>query len=273
MMENARSLKVELDEGISFSLTLAGPITRFLAWMLDFFVIAAISMITGAGIRLVGLLNVDFALALNVWAFFILSTGYPIFCELCFEGQTLGKRLFRLRVIDAGGLPLQPHQVVIRNILRLVDMLPIFYFVGGVAMMWTRYSQRLGDIAANTIVIRQPQILQPDLDQIAFGKFNSLRQYPHLEARLRQRVTVEEASLALQALLRRNSINVEHRVRLFQTFADHFKTLVIFPPECSEGITDEQYVRNVIEVVYRSRTADKSKRPPTRTPSDGVPQP
>jgi hypothetical protein len=92
------------------------------------------------------------------------------------------------------------------------------------------------------------------------GKFNSLRSHPHLVARLRQEVSPEEAAVALQALLRRDEIVDLSRVELFGALADHFRAAVKFPDESVEGIGDEQYVRNVVDALYRTRV-EKSTRP------------
>jgi hypothetical protein len=146
----------------------------------------------------------------------------------------------------------------VRNLLRAVDFLPALYVVGGLACLFSRHAQRLGDIAANTAVIRLPRLETPDVEQLLAGKFNSLRQYPHLEARLRQRVSPAEADLALRALMRRDDIDPEARVGVFREFAEHFRQLVAFPPEASEGVTDEQYVRNVVDSLYRRRTGAES---------------
>ena len=147
---------------------------------------------------------------------------------------------------------LQFNQVVVRNLLRFVDSLPAFYFVGGVTCWLSSKCQRLGDIAANTVVIRHPRIDEPDLDQVLAGKFNSLRQFPHLAARLRQNTTPTEAAIALQSLLRREEFEPVARVELFATLADHFRAKVEFPAEAMDGITDEQFLRNVLDVAYRS---------------------
>jgi hypothetical protein len=149
---------------------------------------------------------------------------------------------------------LQFDQILTRNLLRAVDMLPAFYFVGGVACWLNSKCQRLGDLAANTIVVRIPVVAEPDLDQLLAGKFNSLRPYPHLVARLRQRVSPADASTALQALIRRDQFEPTARVDLFRELAEHFRLKVEFPKEATDGIADEQYIRNVVDVLYRSRT-------------------
>jgi hypothetical protein len=174
--------------------------------------------------------------------------------EWYWQGQTIGKRLFKLRVMDSQGLQLQPSQIVIRNLLRAVDGLPLFYLLGGLACLISKKAQRLGDLAANTIVIRSPAIAEPDLKKLMSGKFNSLKLYPHLEARLRQRLSPEEAAVALQAILRRDELDPQARTALYQEIADYFKQLVPFPPEVMEGIPDEQYIRNVIDTVFQKKS-------------------
>ena len=163
--------------------------------------------------------------------------------------------------MDADGLRLGLNQVVIRNLLRFADMLPLFYLAGGVSCLVSPRGQRLGDLAANTIVVRHPRIAEPDLDQLLAGKFNSLREHPHLSARLRNRVSPGEAQLALRALLRRDEFYPEERIELFHAIANHFHAKVEYPPEASEGVADEQYVRNVADVLFRARGEAASKAP------------
>lgn len=190
-----------------FSQLLAGPVTRFFAWFIDQLCISAAMSILGTALNFLELINWNFAIALYVISYFVISIGYGIFLEWTWRGQTVGKRLLRLRVVDVEGMRLQFNQIVVRNLLRFVDALPAFYFVGGVACWLNPRCQRLGDIAANTVVIRNPRVAEPDLDQLLAGKYNSLRQYPHLAARLRQRISPAEANVALQALLRREEFD------------------------------------------------------------------
>jgi uncharacterized RDD family membrane protein YckC len=254
------TLLIKTPEGIVFSLLLAGPVTRFLAWAVDIACIAAMTSLVGSLLGLLGLISVDLARAMIVLAGFIIPIGYSIVMEWFWRGQTIGKRLLRLRVMDAQGLRLQFSQIVIRNLVRFVDMLPGFYLIGGIACLASRRAQRLGDFAANTIVIRNPKIQEPDLDQILAGKYNSLREHPHLAARLHQRVSPPEARVALQALLRRDELDARARVELFGEIAAHFRALTPFPPEVTEGITDEQYVRNVVDILFRPQRPERQER-------------
>jgi hypothetical protein len=157
-----------------------------------------------------------------------------------------------MRLVDSPPLPF--------DIGGLFVMIPTFYVVGGPAALLTRKSQRLGDLAADTVVIRIPRVGQPNLDQLGADKYNSLRAHPHLCARLRQRVSPTEASTALQAIIRRDEFDAIDRVQLFSDLAEHFKSKVEFPGEAIEGIADEQYVRNVVDVIYR--TDVPGKKPP-----------
>ncbi|HWW02254.1 MAG TPA: RDD family protein [Candidatus Acidoferrum sp.] len=250
------ALEIRTPEGIVFSQLLAGPVTRAQAWVVDLLCTMALLTIMGYLLLPLQLVSPNLGAAAATLGYFCVSIGYAVVCEWWWRGQTIGKKLFRLRVVDAEGLRLQFNQIVTRNLLRFVDSLPLFYFVGGLVCWVSPKCQRLGDIAANTIVIRHPRLAQPDLSQLLAGKYNSLRQHPHLAARLRQRVSPAEAAVALQALLRRDEFVPVARVELFAELAAHFHDLVEFPAEATDGITDEQYLRNVVDVVYRSR-ADK----------------
>lgn len=248
-------LVLRTPEGITFSLLLASPVSRFLAWAVDAACIVAASGLVRQVLSLAEFINHGLVQASLVIGYFAISAGYGIACEWYWRGQTIGKRLVRLRVIDAEGLHLQFNQVVIRNLLRLIDILPAFYLVGGAVCLLTRKSQRLGDIAAGTVVIRQPRLVQPDIGQLLGGKYNSLLAYRHLGARLKQRVPPRTATVALDAILRRDQLDPAARLDVFADLAAHFKSLVVFPDEATEQLSDEQYVRNVVEILYRNMTA------------------
>jgi uncharacterized RDD family membrane protein YckC len=254
------TLVIRTPEGIVFSQLLAGPVPRFFAWFIDILCIQVILSLLGIVIGLLGVFSGGFALAFYIIGLFLVGIGYAIFLEWTWRGQTIGKRLFRLRVVDVEGMRLQFNQIVVRNLLRFVDELPLFYFVGGVTCWISPKCQRLGDIAANTVVIRSPRVFEPDLDQLLAGKFNSLRQYPHLIARLRQNVSPLEAGIALQALLRRDEFEPVARVELFENLAAHFRGKVEFPAEAMDGVADEQYLRNVVDVLYRTRAENREEK-------------
>ncbi len=251
-MERINTLHIRTPEGIAFALLLAGPVARFLAWVIDLACVLVIMVPMNMGIQFIAIVSSDFALAAGIISYFLVSIGYAILCEWHYKGQTIGKRLMSVRVMDIQGLRLQFSQIVIRNLLRFIDSFPVCYLVGGLSCLLSPKSQRLGDLAANTIVIREPKILRPDLEQILSHKYNSLRDYPHLVARLRHRTSPHEANIALQALLRRDELDPPSRVELFTKIADHFKKIIAFPQEAIDGITEEQFVRNVVDALMQS---------------------
>jgi uncharacterized RDD family membrane protein YckC len=248
-------LTIRTPEGIEFSLRLAGPVTRFLAWAVDLGAVMALISILNVVLGILGIVSRDLAMAANIIAFFVVSIGYGILTEWYWQGQTLGKKLLRLRVMDEQGLRLQFSQIVIRNLLRFVDSLPALYLVGGLVCLLNKRAQRLGDFAANTVVAWIPHVSEPDLNQLLEGKYNSFREYPHLEARLRQHITPAEAQVAVQSIVRRDELNPQARIELFRELTSYLKNVVSFPQEATDGLSDEQYVRNVVEALFRPKVS------------------
>lgn len=246
-------VELRTPEGILFTLEPAGPMARLLALLIDYAAVSVILQTLNIVLLMAKIIHADFARGLAIWLQFAAPIAYSLACEWFWRGQTFGKRLFRLRVLDARGLRLQFTQVVIRNLLRPLDLLPLFYLTGGLTAWLSPKGQRLGDFAAGTMVIREPVLFQPDLDQVSPGRFNSLRAHPHLAARLRQQVSPELAATALQALLRREGLDPAARVRLFAELAAVFRAKVALPEADLAGLPDEQLVRNVVDVLYRPR--------------------
>src|ERR1022692_1223823 len=246
----ASALRIETPEGVVFSLRLASPVLRALAWGVDALVLAAAATVIEKSVRVFAMLGTDWATALTVFLYFAASMAYAMIFEWYWRGQTLGKRLFGLRVVDAQGLRLRPAQVVLRNLLRAIDFLPAAYLVGVTACLLSRKGQRLGDLAANTVVLREAKLLEPDVEQIAPVKYNSLLAFPHLAARLRSRVDPEAVRIAVTALAMRDGYEPPARVELFGELAGYFRALVGFPEEAVEGLTDEQYVRSAVRAIY-----------------------
>jgi uncharacterized RDD family membrane protein YckC len=250
MSRRQSRLSIETPEGVVFSYDLATPVSRALAWAIDASAIATACYLAGQLSAGFNLFSRDVAAAVTVVLYFVISMAYGILLEWRWRGQTLGKRVLGLRVIDVQGLHLQLPQIVVRNLLRLLDILPLFYLVGGLACALSRNAQRLGDLAANTVVARERQQEQPDLERIAPAKYNSLLAWPHLTARLRSLVTPDAVAIAVRAVAMRDGYDPVARIELFAELAAHFRSLVQFPSEAVEALTDEQYVRCVLRVIY-----------------------
>jgi uncharacterized RDD family membrane protein YckC len=248
------SLEIRTPEGLTFSLLLATPMARMWAWIVDFLIISTVSGLIRNMAISTGSFSMAAAEAFYYLMLFVLSVIYGIFFEWWMKGQTFGKRLFRLQVMDASGFKLDFYQIIMRNLLRFIDMIPGLYAVGGAFAMTNAKLQRLGDLAASTVVVRKPPFKEPDVTRIMAGTYNSLRDYPHLVRRLRQKTSPKEAMLALHALLRRDTLDAEARLELYQTLAAYYRELVPFPEEVSENLSDEAYLRAVVDVIFTDPT-------------------
>lgn len=262
MFERVDSLAIETGDGVVFALPLAGVMTRFLAWLMDLVVVLALTALVSKVVMIFALVSADMGQSLQMLGFFVISTGYTFTCEWRMRGQTVGKRLFGIRVVDAEGLRLRVSQLILRNLLRAADMLPLAYAVGGVSLLLSSKAQRLGDLAAGTVVVRVVERELPALAGVLGDEFNTLAEHGVLAARLRREVEPQVAEGALAALLRRNSLEAEHRVLVFKDFADHLKSVVRFPEQTTLGMSDERFVQNVVGILFQK---DRLKVPVRRT--------
>jgi len=253
-MRSAARHQIETPEGIAFSFELAGPTSRFLAWGIDMLVKYALLATLGGAVLSIGVFGGGVAMAVLFLLYFAVDWGYNITLEYYWRGQTLGKRILGLRVMDEQGLHLAFNQIVVRNLLRVFDSIPYFYAVGGLAMVLSPRRQRLGDFAANTIVVRVPSVLTLDPVRTGEVKYNSFRAHPHIEARLRQKVTPEFAALAVEALARRETLEPAARLGIMRSLAEHLRACAAFPPEAVVGLADEQYVRNALDSLFRAKS-------------------
>jgi uncharacterized RDD family membrane protein YckC len=151
------AVHVEIPEDVRLSFPLAGPAPRLAAYAIDltaramvFLVFVVLVSVAIPGTSLGGT-----SIGLALLALFVLEWGYGFLFEMLWNGQTPGKRAFGLRVVKEGGYAIGPYDAMVRNLLRAADVLPFLYGVGLVSMLATRRLQRLGDIAAGTMVIRE----------------------------------------------------------------------------------------------------------------------
>lgn len=140
-------------EGVALRLPAAGPVPRSLAWVIDTAIRWGILMVVSMLCALFG----KAGYGLYLLAYFVVFWGYPILCELLFDGQTPGKRALELRVIADDGAPVGWLASITRNLLRTVDFLPVGYGVGLFASFADPWGRRLGDMVAKTMVIHAPR--------------------------------------------------------------------------------------------------------------------
>ncbi len=168
-------VRVVTPENVEFEYQIAGPFQRLMAFLFDFFVrilaMFALLLVLGFGTAFVPFSSAITTVAL-ILIYFLMSWFYGVYFESRFNGRTLGKMLFKLRVISTDGRPINGVQAALRNLLRLSDVYPT-PLTGLLSMTITNRFQRIGDLAAGTMVIldrarRAPWDQQPD-DPRAYG--------------------------------------------------------------------------------------------------------
>ena len=152
-MRSARARVVLTPEHVEIRLEPAGLGRRFLALLADLVLVVAASSLVGtlAGTLLPGGLG-PIAAALALLA---LTWGYHVYFEVRQKGQSPGKRMVGIRVVDGRGLPVSAEQSFVRNVVRVLDALPVGYALGAVACGLDPLGRRLGDLAAGTLGVRE----------------------------------------------------------------------------------------------------------------------
>src|SRR5436189_1637449 len=148
-------LVVATPERVSFEYQVAGLGTRGIAQILDLLILAGVLLgllFVAIAMGQVGLDTIAYLLA--ILGSFVIVFGYFWTCEAFWSGQTIGKRVFRLRAVGDRGEPMTFFQAGIRNVVRIVDFLPYAYGVGLVVLFVNGRGKRLGDLAAGTIVVK-----------------------------------------------------------------------------------------------------------------------
>jgi len=153
---------IETPEGVEFSVQPAGPYARLQAAVIDTIVRVLIVIVATIVFGLLGTLGGG----LIFLTFFTVYWGYHILFEMYYDGMTPGKRMYDLRVCSVDGTPVNWRGSILRNLLRLIDFLPVGYTLGLICMSGSKRFQRLGDLAAGTIVCYQQKQLLPDAGQL-----------------------------------------------------------------------------------------------------------
>jgi uncharacterized RDD family membrane protein YckC len=157
-------LTIDTPEGVPLELTLAGVGSRFASALLDYIlqiiILVALALVLGYG---AGLSPGGSALSSAAWivGFFLVFWGYDVAFEVLNSGRTPGKAANGLRVVLESGAPVTFVPSAIRNVIRIIDLIPGNYLVGVTSILVTKKNQRLGDLAGGTLVIRESRKLPP----------------------------------------------------------------------------------------------------------------
>jgi uncharacterized RDD family membrane protein YckC len=218
-------LEVETADHVVLRYDLAGAGTRGSAALIDAFL--SLLMVFGltiaaifVGARLPPGLGSQLA---GVAAFAILASwvAYFVLLEWLWNGQTIGKRRAGLRVIGPDGEPARFTAVLIRNLVRLVDFLPFWYALGVVTIFLTPRSQRLGDLAAGTYVVRAPK---PRLDWLSLRTLEpshspAAASAPLTRDRRSIRISGESQRLVREFVARERTLSARDRAKLAAVIA------------------------------------------------------
>jgi uncharacterized RDD family membrane protein YckC len=142
-------------EGVELRLPVAGLAPRSLAWLIDALIKFLVLTILSIILELLG----DLGFGIYLLLLFTLLWFYNVLFEVFNHGATPGKRALGLRVMNANGTPVGWSGSLLRNLIRFVDVLPGCYAFGCAAVLISKQFQRLGDLAAGTIVVYAPKQL------------------------------------------------------------------------------------------------------------------
>jgi uncharacterized RDD family membrane protein YckC len=150
-------LPVATPEGIDLMLIPAGPVQRGIAWAIDTLLrtVLVVLMVMSFSVLLPFAGGVGAAFMVLGW--FLINWWYPVLFEVLAGGATPGKKALRLRVVHIDATPVGWSASIVRNLLRQIDFLPLFYGLGLFSVMATRRFQRLGDLAAGTLVVHRSE--------------------------------------------------------------------------------------------------------------------
>ena len=157
-------VSAETPEGILLELRPAGLAPRFYALMIDWLIRLVIAY---AALIVTAFLG-GFGRGFWLLFYFLLEWFYPVIFELSRSGATPGKGVVGLKVVMDNGLPITPAASFTRNLLRVADFLPLAFAAAIVCMLLRKDCKRLGDLAAATLVVHEPQRpMKVRLDDVA----------------------------------------------------------------------------------------------------------
>jgi uncharacterized RDD family membrane protein YckC len=254
---------VDTPENIAFAYDVAGIGSRFIAAIVDSFLLILIQLAVGALLLFLSLgvdgSLLDESIALAIWSIvsFIFFWGYYLVFELIWNGQSPGKRWLGLRTVREGGRPITFVASAVRNLVRVIDFLPGFYGIGVVTMFIDGRSRRLGDLAGGTLVVKEgrsvtldaltrsaePLVLSPRPDAAPLTPL-----LPNLAA-----ISAADYDLVQEFLRRRKDLSPASRTRLAADLGATLKQRLGLPT----GGDNELFLENLVReyrVFHESRS-------------------
>ena len=245
----AERIEFETPENVQVGYDLAGLGSRFVAWIIDILILGtlllvlflALAVVTSIGAQVAD----EFAKATGkaaagkeaefpayIWAIFVLilsfaSLLYFGLSELLMRGQTIGKRMFGIRVVKANGFSLDINSLFLRNVFRAIDHIPAIWLVP----FFSKRAQRFGDMIGGTLVVKDEVAKMSPLRELLLNRPAEESQF-HFSAPALQRLRPTDVEAVEKFLERSPSLKPEIRDQLLTTLCDPLaKRLEVEPPE------------------------------------------
>ena len=262
---NPTELSIDTPELVALQFPLAGIGSRFIAVLIDYglqtagYIALFLALLLFVpSVQRFQALSAKWIIALAILVPFLLHWGYFTLFEGLWHGQTPGKRVTRIRVIQQSGRAITMFESLARNLVRAVDFLPTFYVIGTISIFATSRQQRLGDLVAGTLVVHEGD----DRPQTAMGHTRLFTQAPaHTPVAARASIVAADAlnrlsGADLQAietfLERRLDMALEVRQSLAMKLVGTVTTRMQTPPP--PGLHPETYLE---EIAYGMRSLGK----------------
>ncbi len=239
---------IRTPENVVFELELAGLASRALSWGIDVIAMAALSMAAMVFASAAGVVFAGLATAVYFVLAFLIQWGYGAVLEWRWNGQTLGKRIVGLRVLQDSGTPITFVQAAVRNLVRIVDILPATYLTGAVSALLDRRGRRLGDIAAGTVVVRRRRSPRPSAVMAPVDRYNSLEHDAAATVAAAQ-ITPPERDAMIGLAMRRDSLPLAVRYSLFAKLAAHLERRLHM--QRPDYFSEERFVLNLTAIALR----------------------
>ena len=217
--------------------------SRFIGALVDLLVQSAVILLAAAAAPV---LSEDTAIIVVLVVTFAAIFVYPTLTETLWRGRSVGKAAAKIRVIRADGRPVTFPVAMVRNLLRIVDLLPSAYAIGAISILVTRRAQRIGDLAAGTIVVYEARAATPQV-WAAPGGEEADRIAGTVDA---GGLSSEDYQVVRAFLLRRDSLEPPARAALAARLAGTFRDRVAGPPDASAEVFLE-----AVAAAYRERHA------------------
>ena len=248
-MENSPDYLISTPENVDLHLELAGLGSRLWAAFIDmaliYLGILIAALVAGFASGMIAAMNIPTDTKNSLYLYiggiciliiFALQFGYYILFEKLWQGQTPGKRIAHIRVIEADGQPVNWAGVIIRNLIRIIDM--GLLMLGVVIMIFDKHERRLGDMLGGTLVIRER------LPELSARTLKIEAETPTISFVDAGQINPDEYHLLVSFLQRRKAMNSSSRFTLARDMEAYFRKKLNPEPkgESAENFLEKVYL-------------------------------